>query len=104
MQVVSTSRSRPISSATVSKTSAGGGWCATSVATRRSAACSSASAPRARSDMVARRRARVARAPTMTDITRNMPSTNKVAPSRMRSGGRKYQSNARMLTIPTGSA
>jgi hypothetical protein len=40
----------------------------------------------------------------MIDTARNRASTNTVAPSRMRSGGRKYQSNASMVTTPTGSA
>jgi hypothetical protein len=44
-----------VSSVTAAKTSAGEGWRATSVATRRSAACSSASTPRACSDPAARR-------------------------------------------------
>src|SRR5580704_15859132 len=37
-------------------------------------------------------------------MARNKPSTSTVAASSARRGGRKYQSNASMITTPTGSA
>src|SRR5829696_4487465 len=104
MRATSALQSRPTSRVTASKTTDGGPAWATKVATRRSADCSSAMAPRACSDAIARRLAVVANAPTMTDIARNRPSTSSVAVSRSRNGGRKYQSKARTVATPTGSA
>ena len=63
----------PTSRVTASKTSPGAVDWATRVATRRSAACSSAS----RADARARRRNRAASSPTTTDVSSNASSTSR---------------------------